>query len=378
MTVDDEGIGLLSCAGAILLFAFFSLPTKTHELGDGVAFQLFMCLGIWSVGCGVLLSQCMGSGGCPPLSPLAALGGAIWCLSNVLLTSIVKCIGVGPAMLQWGLIECLTGWATAKWGLFGLVAEPVRNAAENDGGVALVVLSLAMLAGVQPAVSDGSDKVPVAAINDLDAEEGARAVSEPTTGLLASINDEGSAVEGNSAIIASPTSWETSGYDFTHALSPLQRRIFGFGACIVAGALSGSTFTPPQLAVDRSGGKLTLLDLLFSHFCGILATSALVFVAYAAATRGRPWVSRPTLLPSFAAGLCWGLACTCWFLTNERLSIVIAFPLVTIGPGVGTMLIGFAFFREVQGWRNIALMAAALLVYAAGAVLIAWSGGAGS
>ena len=163
MSLSEQASGLLACAGAVALFALFSLPTKTHELGDGIAFQLLMCLGIWAVGCCVLLAQCAGSSGCPPLSPLAALGGAIWCLSNCLLTSIVKCIGVGPAMLQWGLIECLIGWSTAKWGLFGVAAQPVRDAAANDGGVALVVLSLAILALVQPAVADGSDKDGTAA-----------------------------------------------------------------------------------------------------------------------------------------------------------------------------------------------------------------------
>jgi len=370
MSLSAEGVGLLAAGGSVLLFSLFSLPTKTHNLGDGLTFQLFMCLGIWSVGCVVLGVQCALGAACPQLSLLAAAGGALWTASNVFLTSIVKCIGVGPAMLQWGLAECLTGWATARFGLFGLAPQPVQSPATNYAGVALAVLSLCLLAAMQPAVAgadggpaDGGDAALLVAINDDDDDDD-------------NADDGGGGKSAAAAAAAAAATFDANGYDFTAALSPLQRRGFGLAASLVAGALSGSTFTPPQLVVDRSGGGTSLDALLFSHFCGVLFTSTLIFVAYAAATRGRPWVSPATLLPSYAAGLCWGVACTLWFVTNARLSIVIAFPIITIGPGVITAVIGAVFFREVQGARNVALMAAAIAVYAAGAVLIATSGGA--
>ena len=374
LSVSADGAGLLAAGGSVALFALFPLPTKTHNLGDGLAFQLLMCAGIWSVGCAVLAAQCALAAACPQLSPLAAAGGALWAASNVLLTAIVKCIGVGPAMLQWGLAECLTGWATARFGLFGLAPQPVQSPAANDAGVALAVLSLALLAAMQPAVAgaasdgspaDGGDAALLVAINDGDGDDADGGDGESAAAATAA-----------AAAAAAAASFEANGYDFTAALSPQQRRGFGLAASLVAGALSGSTFTPPQLVVDRSGGATSLDELLFSHFCGVLFTSTLIFVAYAAATRGRPWVSPATLLPSYAAGLCWGVACTLWFVTNARLSIVIAFPIITIGPGVITAVIGAVFFREVQGARNIALMVAAIAVYAAGAVLIATSGGA--
>ena len=367
MSLGTEGVGLLAAGGSVLLFSLFSLPTKTHNLGDGLTFQLLMCLGIWTVGCVVLGVQCTLGAACPQLSLLAAAGGALWTVSNVFLTSIVKCIGVGPAMLQWGLAECLTGWATARYGLFGLAPQPVQSPAANYAGVALAVLSLTLLAAMQPAVAGAN-----ASVGDLAADGGDAAL------LAIDDDDDEKIAAAAAAAAASAAAFDANGYDFTAALSPLQRRGFGLAASIVAGALSGSTFTPPQLVVDRSGGATALDALLFSHFCGVLFTSTLVFVAYAAATRGRPWVSPATLLPSYAAGLCWGVACTLWFLTNARLSIVIAFPIITIGPGVITAVIGAVFFREVQGARNIALMAAAIAVYAAGAVLIATSGGAGA
>jgi glucose uptake protein GlcU len=91
--------------------------------------------------------------------------------------------------------------------------------------------------------------------------------------------------------------------------------------------------------------------------------SVAIFLLYCAATRGRPWVRGAMVLPSLCGGLCWGVACACWFVTNERLSLVVAMPVVTIGPGVLTMLIGAVAFKEVQGARNVALMAASVVMY---------------
>jgi hypothetical protein len=381
-----DALGLAALAGSVLLFALFSLPTKTSQLGDGLAFQLLMALGIWGVGCVVFAAQCAArpGGACPPLSPQAALGGAIWATSNVLLTPIVKCIGVGPAMMAWGLNECLIGWATGRFGLFGVRPEPVRDAAANVAGVALAVVSLAVLAAVQPAVADGSDKAALVANDDAAASISTSSTSSER--LLLPLDGGGNGdAQLKAALLpavaeAAEAAFEERGYDFTASLSPAQKRAFGLAACVVAGALSGSTFTPPQVVVDgqASGGggsaRIVLFDLLFSHFCGILFASFVIFLLYCAATRGRPWVRGAMVLPSLYGGLCWGAACACWFVTNERLSLVVAMPVVTIGPGVLTMLIGAVAFKEVQGARNVALMAASVVIYTAGAVLIATSG----
>ena len=370
-SLGDQAVGLLACFGSVLLFALFSLPTKTSQLGDGIFFQLLMCMGIFFVGAGVFLAQCAArpGGACAPLSPTAALGGAIWCLSNVLLTPIVKCIGVGPAMMAWGLNEGLIGWATGRFGLFGLRPEPVRDATQNSLGVALVVLSLCILAAVQPAVSDGSDKQP----------EGTVAAAESSSSSSSSSKEDAEErlLAPEEAAALAESVFEENGYDFTGRLSPLQRRGFGFAACVLAGLMSGSTFTPPQLVIDNqpAGNGLVLSDLLFSHFCGIAFSSVAVFMLYCAATRGRPWVRSAMVLPSLGAGLCWGLACTLWFTANEKLSLAISMPIITIGPGVLTMIIAAVAFREIRGARNASLASLSVAVYVAGASLVTASGG---
>ena len=147
--------GIAAAFGAVLGFALFPLPTKTYATGDGIFFQLCMCLGIWSVGAVLYLVQCSGSGGCPAFVPLASLGGAIWCASNLLLVPIVNTVGVGLCMLSWGAVEMLTGWATAHWGLFGLRAQAAAQPALNYAAVALGVASLCVLSAATPAVAEG-------------------------------------------------------------------------------------------------------------------------------------------------------------------------------------------------------------------------------
>ena len=118
------------------------------------------------------------------------------------------------------------------------------------------------------------------------------------------------------------------------------------------------------------------MDHLHAHFTGILLTSLVSMGVYCAATGNRPWVSAALTLPAYCAGLCWGVAMICWFLANENLSIVVAFPIVTLGPGVVNLWIGWQFFGEIKGARNAALLVLACALFLVASSLISLSGGA--
>jgi len=375
-----DAIGLAALAGSVALYAFFPLPAKACATGDGVFFALCMSLGIYLVGAAYYaLVQCRAGPACPAFEPVASIGGAVWAASNLLLIPICNALGVGPAMLVWGLFECLTGWATGRFGLFGLLREPVRSEVMNDLGVALVLASLTILAFVQPASSEEAAAAAAPALGgDADASEeaGAALLLEEGGGKPAAvgINAAAGPAAGNGADDAH---FALHGHDFTASLSPPQKRAFGFAAALVAGVMSGSTFTPAQYVIDHRadfpGASSNMTDLVFSHFTGVAASSVLYFIVYCAATRNRPWVSAALCLPGLASGVSWGLAFLLWALANQRLSIVVAFPVVTIGPGVLTSVMAIYLFGEIKGSRNLGLVAAAVAVYSAGAVLIALS-----
>ena len=370
-------LGLLYAAAAVVLFTAFPLPTKSFSTGDGIFFQALMACGIWCVGAVLYLVQCGAPSGCPVFTPFSCLGGAIWALSNMLLVPIVGTIGVGLCMLFWGCAEMLAGWTTARFGLFGVHAQPVSSAALNYAGVGLGVLSLLVLSFATPAVADGSDRAEKGGGCGGDAEAaagGGGGIDAPLLPPAAPGLQEGAAT-------TAPAPDADAGFAFWEPWPPLQKRAFGICASLAAGSLSGSTFTPVQYIVDHPElfplAPRTLLGNLHAHFTGILLTALGGLVLYSAAARNRPWVSSPLTLPALAAGACWGVAMIFWFNANDALSIVIAFPIVTLGPGVLSMVVGLVFFRELAGARNMALLAAALVLFLGAAVSISASGGGG-
>ena len=76
------------------------------------------------------------------------------------------------------------------------------------------------------------------------------------------------------------------------------------------------------------------------------------------------------ILPGFLSGLMWAAAQTCWFVANASLSVAVAFPLVTSGPGIVSSLWGVFVFKEITGRRNYVVLCAAVALAITGCVLI--------
>ena len=91
-----------------------------------------------------------------------------------------------------------------------------------------------------------------------------------------------------------------------------------------------------------------------------------------------------SLLPSYLRVISplvhavWGLAMICWFVANANLELVIAFPIITMGPGLVNMIWGVVLFHEISGRRNFALLAASVSLYLVASVLIVLSKTPGS
>jgi len=398
--MPNEALGLGAVAVSVVLFGVFAVPTKTADTRDGMFFQFVMACAIFAVAtvthfvrCGTTYNAGLPSApgaahSCPQFVPLASFGGALWAMSNVLLVPIVDTIGVGLCMMIWGMCECLAGWGTARAGLFGVAKEPVNSVGLNTAGVVAIFGALLLTIAVQPAVDGAPGATPT---EDKPSES-----STPSSPLLANAVTvgaslgEGSGSGGGSINGPQPalsTTAQAGGWKWTDALTPVQRRAVGVVLSIVAGTLSGSTFTPPQHVVDATtsysgppalapfpGASTVLLDHFFAHATGIWLTSTTLFAAYLLLARERAFLATPRDTGLFiAAGLIWGLAMVCWFIGNENLSIVVSFPIVTIGPGCVSLLVGAAVFREVRGWRNYALLAVAVCLYVVGAALIVLS-----
>ena len=101
-----EYIGYICLFICVLFFGSNTLPIKKYETGDGVFYQLTVCLSIWSIGAVVNLIRDF-----PTFYFLPMVGGFFWttaCLNNV---PMIKMIGLGMATLISGTIAILVGWA---------------------------------------------------------------------------------------------------------------------------------------------------------------------------------------------------------------------------------------------------------------------------
>ncbi|XP_015199993.1 transmembrane protein 144 isoform X2 [Lepisosteus oculatus] len=326
--------GFISCAVSVLFFGSNFVPVKKFDTGDGMFFQWILCAAIWSVS--LVVNIILQS---PKFWPLAMLGGFIWATGNITVVPILKTIGLGLGILIWGSFNLLMGWASSRFGWFGIDPEEVNSPVLNYCGAGLCFLS-----DVQRSMT--SEETPLLVESRINSEG------------LSSIDE----------------SW-------VDRLSPKKKRFIGCVLAIIAGVLYGASFVPVLYIKNHAarhesryaGASQFDLDYVFAQFSGIFLTSTVYFLIYCAAMKNKPKVYSKVILPGFASGVMWAIANCCWFLANNYLSAVVSFPIITAGPGLIAAIWGVFVFREVKGLHNYMILVLAFCTVLAGSVLAAIS-----
>lgn len=336
--------GFISCGVAVFFYGSNFVPVKKITTGDGLFFQWVLCAAIWCVS--LVVNIILGS---PDFWPLAMVGGVIWATGNITVVPIVKTIGLGLGLLIWASFNLLMGWASSRFGWFGIEPEVVAEPTLNYSGAGLCLLSAVIFFFVK---SDVSRQSP----------------SPEETPLLIHT-------------IETPDGGSDSDESWVDRLAPRSRRLVGCGLAVLAGLLYGSSFVPVLYIKNHAafphsrfaGASQFDLDYVFAQFSGIFLTSTVYFLIYCAAMRNRPKVYPGAVLPGFVSGVMWGVATCCWFLANTYLSAVVSFPIITTGPGLIAALWGVLVFKEVKGCCNFLVLGAAFSLVLAGALLTAFS-----
>ncbi|KAL1024034.1 hypothetical protein UPYG_G00050540 [Umbra pygmaea] len=337
--------GFVSCGVAVLFYGSNFVPVKKISTGDGLFFQWVLCAAVWSVS--LVVNIILGS---PAFWPLAMLGGAIWATGNITVVPIVKTIGLGLGLLIWASFNLLMGWASSRFGWFGIDAEEVSKPTLNYCGAGLCLLSAVIFFFVK---------------SDVHTQTPHQEDQEPLL-IDRSVNAEGMG--------SSDDSW-------VDTLRPRTKRLVGSLLAVFAGLLYGSTFIPVLYIKNHAtrqdsrflGASQFDLDYVFAQFSGIFLTSTVYFLIYCSAMKNSPRVYPRSILPGFVSGVMWGVATCCWFLANTYLSAVVSFPIITTGPGLIAALWGVVVFKEVKGWLNFLVLAGAFSLILAGALLTAFS-----
>ncbi|XP_077857793.1 transmembrane protein 144 isoform X1 [Macaca mulatta] len=312
----DLTFGYISCFVAILLFGSNFVPLKKFDTGDGMFLQWVLCAAIWLVALVVNLIL-----HCPKFWPFAMLGGCIWATGNIAVVPIIKTIGLGLGILIWGSFNALTGWASSRFGWFGLDAEEVSNPLLNYIGAGLSVVSAFIFLFIKSEIPNNTCSVDTTPL-----------ITEP---VINKTQD--------------PCSW-------VDKLSTVHHRIVGCSLAVISGVLYGSTFVPIIYIKDHSkrndsiyaGASQYDLDYVFAHFSGIFLTSSVYFLAYCIAMKNSPKLYPEAVLPGFLSGVLWAIATCCWFIANHSLSAVVSFPIITAGPGFIAAMWGVFMFKEIK------------------------------
>ena len=243
-------------------------------------------------------------------------------------------------LLIWGSISLITGWATARFGLFGLDPNIPSNSLMNYIGIGLALISAIFYIFVK-------SETRIAQIAQIESVE----TTNSTQVLINSDENQ---------------------LDFFDRLNPVKKRLIGISLAITTGIIYGQCNTPVLYTTQINESK-NYLDYMFSYYTGILLGSLIYFVIYCLIKKNKPIVYPQIILPGLVSGWMWGVANVCYFLATNALNQAISFPISNCGPPIVASFWGIILYKEIKGKRNLLILGIGFSVAIAASLLIGFS-----
>lgn len=350
----SSAVGFVGAGVAIVMFGSNFVPVKKIVTGDGMFFQWIVCLGIWLVGLVVHLYN----GAQRKFFPLAMAGGAIWCTGNICVVPIIKTVGLALGLLIWCLVNLLSGWATGRFGTFGLICkQPVRKSALNYAGVVCAMISLGIFIFVKNEGPSNESRQRIEVGNERERVEN-------------SLHDDEDFNNREDTYLINTLSQRHDDASWLDRLSLNQKRLVGIVLSVLSGILYGVNFIPMYvIQKNDKHAPDSGLEYVFSQFCGVFMTSTIYFLIYCLYKRNKPDIFPSAIVPGVLSGILWAIGDVGWFIANTSLSETVSFPIVMTGPGIIASIWGILVFKEITGIRNYIILGAAFCFSITGAVL---------
>uniref|UniRef100_A0A0R3RMQ6 Transmembrane protein 144 n=1 Tax=Elaeophora elaphi TaxID=1147741 RepID=A0A0R3RMQ6_9BILA len=337
MSLGNTLTGLAACGVSTCLFGSLFVPIKRFDPGDGFFTQWVMVTAIFLVGMVINAYE-----GFPQFYPLAMLGGAFWALGNAMAISIFQLIGMGMALLIWGIASCLIGWASSRFGLFGLKENVPNSVILNYAGLLLILTGGVLFALIKPIPKSSDDP------NEVREERKNESVIDVESPALP-LKSCGNGYEETKLFKTDDRDRESSA----------KKRMLGVALSLFAGLFYGLTFVP------FIGAPPQALPYVFAHFTGIFITGTIILVVYAIVKFNRPTVNHQIILPAFTSGI--------MFIANNYIAQSISFPINSMVPGIIGALWSVIYFKEICGTRNLKILSVAIVITITGAIIIGLS-----
>ncbi|CAI2354250.1 unnamed protein product [Caenorhabditis sp. 36 PRJEB53466] len=341
-------IGLLASFGACLLLGTLFVPIKTCPPTDGFATQLFMCLAGYLVSFGIYAYMHF-----PGVYVLAMVGGAIWSSTNCFAVPIMGQVGMAMFMLFASSISCLTGWAISRFGLFGVPAAVPLSVPLNYIGIFLLIAGSALYPFIKinvfralKPVDPHVHVVPMRVLTELDEE------------VVVTNKDPVEVKKGDAEMRTS------------------MGNVAAWIGTVLTGLSLGVMTTPVTLLMTRPDvyplpfPVESSVSFHFSFFTGVLIVSIAVFLVYCLIRKGDAVIPARNVLPSVLSGVFFSVAMAFFFVANEQLSPTISYPICMMAPGLVTSAWSVFYFKEIQGRRNLLLLAGAYTFTLIGVLVI--------
>lgn len=327
--------------------------------------------------------------------PQGILGGALFAVANLLIPTVVNTLGLGIGFMLWNATNIGMGYGISRFGLFGVAPTVPSSPWLSAVGIAFMLGSIVVYGLIEPTLTPPR------------ADERSPLVGLPTT--TATIGSAGSARAGKDLSRASsheslpsallhpelpnygpftlpPADSKNAHVTLADAAAEKQRKAIGtviallvgafLSCCLVPFANWQQTCKPSTSTANPSESTVVLatcdpLSFVFSQCLGIYVASTLAFLLYSLLHRFvlRRSMPRSVMRPAYACGVLWGLGLGGQLYATGQLGFDQAYPVTSIGPAMVSMLWSACYFREIQGPRNLAILAAATTMVLVGTVL---------
>jgi hypothetical protein len=166
-------------------------------------------------------------------------------------------------------------------------------------------------------------------------------------------------------------------FPFLNRLSNPVQKGLGCALAAIAGSFFGMIFIPDQYIRDHPEKFIYKNDIprknglyyISSQYSGILLSSIFYFIIYAIFKRNRPNINPSIALPAMISGAMWATANIGFIVAISVLKSAVAYPIVSVLPGIVSSLWSLFWFKEIQGKQNYLVLACGMIVRCLAAVL---------
>lgn len=281
----------------------------------------------------------------------------MWNTGNLATVFCIKTCGLAVGVLIWSTTSLIMGWASGRFGFFGLTPQVPTTTTKLALNYASVVLA-------------ASSAIIFVFI---------KSTSKPRKPRYDAMNDAKIPVN-LSKTTTIPIEIEQileTDFPFLNRLSVPVQKAVGCALAATAGAFFGIIFIPDQYIRDHREKFIYKNDIppknglyyVSSQYSGILLSSIFYFIIYGIFKRNRPNINPSIALPAMISGAMWAIANVGFIVAISVLKSAVAYPIVSVLPGIVASLWSLFWFKEIQDKRNYIVLACGMIVRCLAAIL---------